>query len=76
MWGLFSTCAACLHNRHTGTTGPHQVRTILDKYDEEEEEVVVAIGSGGQLEADRIRRQQDMRKKLAEGAGARAGCRG
>jgi hypothetical protein len=45
-----------------------QVRTLLDKYDAEEEEAVVQLGAGGRLEADRARQREEVRKKLAEGA--------
>ncbi|GFR52264.1 hypothetical protein Agub_g14798, partial [Astrephomene gubernaculifera] len=52
-----------------------KVRTILDKYDEEEEEVVLQLGAGGRLQqhgtaggaGDRQRRQEEVRKRLAEG---------
>lgn len=50
---------------------PHrvQVRTLLDKYDEEEDEVVMQLGAFGRLEAERLRRQEEVRQKLAEGEG-------
>ncbi|KXZ47678.1 hypothetical protein GPECTOR_33g560 [Gonium pectorale] len=44
-----------------------KVRTLLDKYDEEEQEVVVQLGAGGRLGADRAQQQEAVRKKLAEG---------
>ncbi|KAG2489863.1 hypothetical protein HYH03_011665 [Edaphochlamys debaryana] len=50
-----------------------KVRTLLDKYDEEEAEVAVALGSGGTLEAERVRRAAEMRKKLEEANAVLAG---
>lgn len=47
-----------------------KVRTMLDKYDEEEEERGVALGEGGVLEAARLAAQEAMRKKMAHGGGS------
>lgn len=46
-------------------------RGLLDKYDEEEKDMVFELGSNGALDAERLKRQEEVRKKLAEGEQAR-----
>ncbi|MEW5309034.1 MAG: hypothetical protein WDW38_000946 [Sanguina aurantia] len=49
-----------------------KVRSMLDKYDEEEEERGVSLGEGGVLEAARLAAQEAMRKRMMHGGGINA----